>query len=95
MACLLFVELQIIKNGAIFVEIGPDYFYGPSFFPPEWKTNLNNVNRSRIVGFDLAFDVQNKVLKAAFDHLTSEIGVVKLAYFFDYTGSFIISHPVF
>ncbi|VDK20672.1 unnamed protein product [Taenia asiatica] len=82
---MVMIQLQIINNGAIFVEIGPDYFYGPSFFPPEWKTNLNNVNRSRIVGFDLTFDVQNEVLKAAFDHLTSDIGVVKLAYFFDYT----------
>ncbi|KAL5111023.1 Glutamate receptor ionotropic kainate 3 [Taenia crassiceps] len=80
-------QLQIIKNGAIFVEIGPDYFYGPSFFPPEWNTNLHSVNRSRIVGFDLSFDAQNKVLKAAFDHLTSNLGVVKLAYFFDCSGS--------
>ncbi|CDS42936.1 glutamate receptor ionotropic kainate [Echinococcus multilocularis] len=84
-------QLQIIKNVNIFVEIGPDYFYGPLFFPPEWKTGMNNVNRSRIVGFDLTFDVQNEVIKSAFNHLTSDIGVVKLAYFFDYAEGGI--HP--
>ncbi|VDM31352.1 unnamed protein product [Hydatigera taeniaeformis] len=83
---LILVELQVIKNEDVFVEIGPDYFYGPSFFPLEWKTNSNNRNRSRIVGFDFTFDVQNQVLQAVYDRLTSDIGVVKLAYLFDYTA---------
>nr|CDS17880.1 glutamate receptor subunit protein glur [Echinococcus granulosus] len=76
-------QLKVIKNETIFVEIGPDYFYGPSFFPPVWKTNMADINRTRSVGFGLSSDVQNSVIGAAFEHLTSQIGIAKLAYILD------------
>ncbi|EUB60050.1 Glutamate receptor U1 [Echinococcus granulosus] len=79
-------QLKVIKNETIFVEIGPDYFYGPSFFPPVWKTNMADINRTRSVGFGLSSDVQNSVIGAAFEHLTSQIGIAKLAYILDNRG---------
>lgn len=68
------------------MEIGPNYFYGPSFFPLVWKTNTASINRTRLVGFGLSSGVQNSVIGAAFEHLTSQIGVAKLAYIFDNMG---------
>ncbi|KAL5110580.1 Glutamate receptor U1 [Taenia crassiceps] len=76
-------QLKVITNETILVEIGPSYFYGPSFFPPVWKTSMEHVNRTRLIGFGLSSGVQNSVIGAAFEHLTSQIGVAKLAYIFD------------
>lgn len=68
------------------MEIGPDYFYGPSYFPIQNGTNVAGVNRSRITAFDLTKDIQNKVLEAAVKHLTQNSDIVKLAYLYDDTG---------
>eukprot|EP00108_Taenia_solium_P006462 TsM_000940900 transcript=TsM_000940900 gene=TsM_000940900 len=76
-------QLKVINNETIFVEIGPNYFYGPSFFPHVWRTNMAGINRTRLVGFGLSSGVLNSAIGAAFEHLTSRLGVAKLAYIFD------------
>ncbi|KAM3179242.1 hypothetical protein ACTXT7_000998 [Hymenolepis weldensis] len=78
-------EYRIIQNSSILVEIGPDYFYGPSYFPIQTGTNVVGVDRSRITAFDLTKDIQNKVLEAAVKHLTQNSDIVKLAYLYDDT----------
>ncbi|VUZ49344.1 unnamed protein product [Hymenolepis diminuta] len=84
-------QYKIIQNSTILVEIGPDYFYGPSYFPIQTGTNVAGVDRSRITVFDLTKDIQNKVLEAAVKHLTQNSDIVKLAYLYDDTETDI--HP--
>lgn len=84
-----FIEYRVIQNKSILVEIGPDYFYGPSFFPTQSATNEIGVNRTRITAFDLTNGIQNLVIEAAVRHLSQEIDVFNLAYVLDDLGQLI------
>ncbi|KAM7537468.1 hypothetical protein Aperf_G00000063283 [Anoplocephala perfoliata] len=84
-------QYKVIQNKSILVEIGPDYFYGPSFFPTQSATNENGVERKRITAFDLTNAIQNFVIEAAIRQFVQEIDVVDLAYVFDDTEAVI--HP--
>ncbi|VUZ49340.1 unnamed protein product [Hymenolepis diminuta] len=75
----------LIKNSSIYVQIGPDYFYGPSFFPKQTETNNPKITRKSFTGFDLNLAIQNSVIEVAIAHLIGNLGVIKLAYIFDVT----------
>ncbi|KAM3179244.1 hypothetical protein ACTXT7_001000 [Hymenolepis weldensis] len=78
-------QYWLIKNSSIYVQIGPDYFYGPSFFPKQTETNNPKITRKSFTGFDLSLAIQNSVIEVAIGHLIGNLGVIKLAYIFDVT----------
>ncbi|VDN98484.1 unnamed protein product [Rodentolepis nana] len=78
-------QYTIIQNTSILVEIGPDYFYGPKYFPNQTVTNVDSVMRARITAFDLTNDIQNRVLEVAVKHLALNSDIVNLAYVYDDT----------
>lgn len=85
---LSIIEYCLIKNSSIYVQIGPDYFYGPSFFPKQTETNNPKITRKSFTGFDLNLAIQNSVIEVAIAHLIGNLGVIKLAYIFDVIGEF-------
>uniref|UniRef100_A0A0R3T6X6 PBPb domain-containing protein n=1 Tax=Rodentolepis nana TaxID=102285 RepID=A0A0R3T6X6_RODNA len=77
-----------IKNTSIYVQIGPDNYYGPSFFPKQTETNNPRITRKSFIGFDLSLTIQHSVIEVAIAHLVANLDVIRLAYILETIGEF-------